>query len=575
MKRILLSLASATIAVSGAFASYQYNLIGDVSYDVKGKQNVTLDLGSDVFISAVEFDVKSSSTFLVTNPLVMKIGGTIVYKAEPTTKFERVSYKFDTPQVGSTISIENRANVTRSVKNMTFTLEPTVIDLGTSLSGDTTKTSFVVLSDTALTVDNFVSDNEYLTIDSVSNNVSIYRVYVSFTPVKIGENFAKVSLKSNQENTFVVAELKDRVVLPATTALNADNITYSSVDFNWEPVEGAKEYKLACSNGTIIVTDDISTVYPGLKPNTTYEFTLSAIDSTDYVSPYSLTTMVTTLDSKCEGVVIDDITLNGNDTKSVIIDKNTPVISFSFESSGAIVRKCGVEQLIDGEWVSLWSSNSEKGTANVTAINNHLGSVEVRFVHESLFNDGKATFTNINAFQGLFVTPQITEIDLGEIEYEEGITVYYDLAVDYASMWATVEDDIDIEVDKDSIGGEGCDFGTDTLTLTIMPQNDGLFEGSIFVGATEVFVRASFVTPVDASSVAAEGNFEVTPNPVADIAIVNAADVVEVYLYDRAGKLLISAQGNAVDVANLAPATYSLVAKFVDGSLKSANVIKK
>ncbi|MCQ2350791.1 MAG: T9SS type A sorting domain-containing protein [Paludibacteraceae bacterium] len=574
MKKILLSFALAAVAVSGAFASYQYNLIGDVSYDIKGKQNVTLDLGSDVFISAVDFDVKSSSTFLVTNPLVMKIGGTIVYKAEPTTKFERVSYKFETPQVGSTISIENRANVTRSVKNMTFTLESTVIDLGTSLSGDTIATSFVVLSDTALAVDNFVSDNERLTIDSVSNNASIYRVYVSFAPVEIGENIANVSLVNSQEDSFVVAEVKDRVVLPATTIVVADP-TYTTVDFRWLPVGEAKGYEIACSNGTSIDVDDANAVFAGLEPNTTYEFKISAIDSTDYVSPYYLSINVTTLASKCDGVVFGDITLNGNDTRSIIIDKNTPVISFSYESTGTIVKSCGLEQLIDGEWVSLWSSNSDNGVATVNAINNHEGSVEVRFVHSAWFDSGKATFTNINAFQGLFVTPQTTEIDLGEIVYEEGMIVNYDLAVDYASMWATIEGSEDIAVDKDSIGGDGCDFGTDTLSLSIIPESEGLFEGSIYVGATQVVVRASFVVvPVSAPSVAAD-SFEVTPNPASDYATVNAADVVEVYLYDLAGKLLTSAQGNTVDMANLAPATYSLVAKFADGSLKSANVIKK
>ena len=166
-----------------------------------------------------------------------------------------------------------------------------------------------------LTASNITSNSAVLTWDPVSTNVANYRIYRGASPVAtVSANTTTYNLtglspntnytytvravsaagiESPNSNPAVFATLSAPVdTEPPTTPSNvkATNVTATSVTLSWNASSdnvGVTGYKVYNGTALVATTTGLAYTVSGLSPNTTYTFTIVAVDAAGNASPSS------------------------------------------------------------------------------------------------------------------------------------------------------------------------------------------------------------------------------------------------------------------------------------------------
>ncbi|MCQ2350702.1 MAG: fibronectin type III domain-containing protein [Paludibacteraceae bacterium] len=297
--------------------------------------------------------------------------------------------------------------------------------------------------------------------------------------------------------------------LKASTSFIVSNESYTSVDATWNAIEDATGYYIVSTDGTFEVKFDGATTSAkliGLNTNKTYAFNVYGIyhygeEDEEISNNYTTSNEITTLTSLCEEQTFDNITLsNENWSSPVQVDRYKANVSFQYSVTATLDITYTAQESADGNsWEQCWSKTGRSGNAEFTLKENS------KFIRFKRSNGASIclttpTISNITALQAIYLSPQVTELDLGNVV--KGETATGIVNVDFSAMAGDVtvkDNDPSFTVSPNKVGAygeDGCAYGTEAVTVTFNASKFGLNEATVTIGDYNVAVKAMVTLPV-------------------------------------------------------------------------------
>ncbi len=297
--------------------------------------------------------------------------------------------------------------------------------------------------------------------------------------------------------------------LKASTSFIVSNESYTSVDATWNAIEDATGYYIVSTDGTFEVKFDGATTSAkliGLNTNKTYAFNVYGIyhygeEDEEISNNYTTSNEITTLTPLCDPQTFDNITLsNENWSSPVQVDRYKANVSFQYSVTATLDITYTAQESADGiSWEQCWSKTGRSGNAEFTLKENS------KFIRFKRSNGASIclttpTISNITALQAIYLSPQVTELDLGNVVNGETATGTID--VDFSAMAGDVtvkDNNPSFSVSPNKVGAygeDGCAHSTEAVTVTFNASKFGLNEATVTIGDYNVAVKAMVTLPV-------------------------------------------------------------------------------